>query len=129
MQTYAQRRLGFAGLLQVAPQAFFHCYILLLCYWREDCAPPQSARTPPGVTVGGHHRPGAALLGAAVALDVAAAALSLPGIGVVWGLVTNWLTWGARGALLREVMDSALHIADIGFDVLFVVVSAPRLQW
>jgi hypothetical protein len=112
-------------LLQAAPQAFFHCYMLLLCYWRGGCSPPHSPHTLLGVPVGGHHRPSAALLGAALALDLAVVALSLSGMCDVWGLATHWLTWGAWGALLRELLDSGLYIADIGFDVWFVAVGAP----
>jgi hypothetical protein len=123
--SYARRRLGFAGLLQAAPQAFFHVYIMLLCYWRDECSAPRNPFTLLGVPVAGHHRPSAVLLGVAVGLDFAVIALSLPGISEVAVLGTTWLTWGAWGALLRESLDSALYIADIAFDVLFVVVSAP----
>jgi hypothetical protein len=127
--SYARRRLGLAGVLQAAPQAFFHCYILLLCYWRDECSAPRNPFTLLGVPVAGHHRPSAVLLRIAVGLDFAVIALSLPGISEVARLGTNWLTWGAWGALLRESLDSALYIADIGFDVVFVVVSAPCQRW
>jgi hypothetical protein len=113
MASYARRRLGIAGLLQALPQAFFHCYMLLYCYTRDGCAR--------------HQPPSRALLGAAVGLDVAVIAVSAPAIFEVWDLVTHWLTWGNLGALLREVVDSGLYIADIGSDIYFVIVSTSPL--
>jgi hypothetical protein len=112
-QGYVKRRLGIAGLLQACPQAFFHLYVLLLhCFWQSDCSTS----------------PGAALLAVALALDLAVVVMSAQHVAAVFLLVTNWLSWGSWGALLRVVMDCALYIADIGFDVLFVVVSRSPLH-
>jgi hypothetical protein len=107
---YARRRLSIAGLLQALPQTFFHCYMLLYCYhtWKQ-CE--------------GHQPPKAALLGVAIGLDVALVVVAAPGIGEVWLLVKDWLNWDTWGSLVREVVDSGLYIADIGFDVFFVIVS------
>jgi hypothetical protein len=115
MALYARRRLGIAGLLQALPQAFFHCCMLLYCYTpREECLH--------------HRRPHPMLLGWALALDVAVVAVAAPAALDFFDMISYWLTWGVWGALLREVVDSGLYIADIAFDINFVLVSAVCTQ-
>ena len=113
MQAYASRRLGIAGLLQAAPQAFFHLYIILLCHaQKHQCV----AR--------GHHRPALLPLLMAISLDAACLALTVyPAMKSCYLLVDNFLTWGRWGALLREAVDCCLYVADIGTDIYFIVVS------
>jgi hypothetical protein len=118
LRQYVRRRLGIAGLLQACPQVFFHLYVAVLpCTYYMQWSRCKNNNI--------------AFLAVAFFLDIAVLVWDVFFVGAMANfckVVTEWLSWRTWGALLREVLDCTLYIADVGFDVYFVMVSRSAKQ-